>query len=325
MGEPASLPASDVRLDLELPYLVDARPRATTSFQQAAEDEELARWNVGGGAAASSPANPAAYHPGTRVVVDARLARLRQGARRSAVLRGLTLDRVQAQTRAHGYWPFRLCFEAGQRQKPGAGGETRVAFTIGLRGTVRAARLLDSRLQNPTSAACLVHEVLRLEFSPPPPRALAVVLSIQLWPGDADLATLPTGSAPATTVGGNFDPSAVRARVAEKQSQLARCFSDAQRADPTLWGRLALLVVAEVDGSVHRVSETESHFPSPSAVRCAQVLLANVQFPSVDGKPLSFVVPMRLGPAGSPFPASSDSIRDPSSPNEGAHDDAGSD
>ncbi len=283
-------------LTFELPYPMDARPRSDNPEQAATDDEELARWNVGGSADPNSPSSRASYHPGTRVVVDTRQAKLRPGAVRGPAPRGLTLERVRAQARSHGYWPFRLCFEAGQHDKKGSGGETRVAFTIGSHGRVRAARLLDSELGNPSSAACLVREVLKLEFSPRPTRALAMVASIKIWPGDADLpevsATPRGGAAP----GGAFDAELMRARVLGKQAELEACFAEARRSDPKLWGRLALSVILEVDGQVHRVSEVESHFPSPSATRCAQVLIAALQFPSVNGKPFSFVVPLRLSP-----------------------------
>ncbi|MET0791969.1 MAG: hypothetical protein ABW061_10655 [Polyangiaceae bacterium] len=291
---PSAPPAPE--LSVELPYPVDARPRSQSPVQAAADDEDLARWNIGGSADPSSPWSSASYHPGTRVVVDTRQAKLRAGAVRGPAPRGLTLDRVQATARSRGYWPFRLCFEAGQHEKKDAGGETRVAFTIGTRGHVRAARLLDSQLGNKASAACLVREVLKLEFSPRPARALAMVASIKIWAGDAELPSVPEASAERLPPGGAFDPSAMRARVVEKQAELTACFVEARRSDAKLWGRLALAVILEVDGSVHRVSEVESHFPNPSATRCAEMLVSGLLFPSVNGKPFSFVLPLRLSP-----------------------------
>jgi len=285
-----------LELSIDLPYAIDAHPRSNDPQQAAADDDELARWNAGGSADPSSASNGASYHPGTRVVVDTRQAKLRPGALRAPAPRGLTLERVQAQTRSRGYWPFRLCFEAGQREKKSLGGETRVAFTIGTRGRVRAARLLASQLRNTSSAACLVREVLKLEFTPQPPRALAMVASIKIWPGDAELLDVPDASSIGLPAGGAFDPELIRTRVADKQAALDACFTEARRADAKLWGRLALSVILEVDGSVHRVSEVESHFPSPSATRCAQVFVSGLLFPSVNGKPFSFVLPLRLHP-----------------------------
>ena len=302
---PSSVRPAPVALSLELPYPLDARPRASNALQAAAEDEALARWNAGGSADPSAPSSQASYHPGTRVVVDTRPAKLKAGAKRRAPVHGLTLDRVQAQARSKGYWPFRLCFEVGQREKKGSGGETKVAFSIGIRGNVRAARLLDSQLLNAKTAECMVRELRRLQFTPRPPTVLAMVASIRVYPGDAELPAGPaspaSNAAPALAgtplVSGAFDANATRAAVSAKQAPLDACFEDARRNDPGLWGRLALGVVLEMDGSVHRVNEVESHFPSAAATRCAEVLVSSIVFPSVNGKPYSFVVALRLAPS----------------------------
>ncbi|HYQ29601.1 MAG TPA: hypothetical protein VER04_20365 [Polyangiaceae bacterium] len=301
----ASLPPTPL-LAVDLPYPVDARPRAQDPAQAAAEDEELARWNVGGSSDPNAASSQASFHPGTRVVVDTRPAKRRAGAPALPAPRGLTYQRVLAQARSRGYWPFRLCFErgqrdkptsaSGQRDKPALGGETRVAFTIGTRGKVTAARLLDSKLGNASTAACMVREVNKLEFSPAPASKLRMVAMIQVYPGDAELPVAPDPAVVAALPRGDFDPEVVRARVTEKQAELDACFADARRADPALWGRLALSVILEIDGSVHRISEVESHFPSATATRCAQVVLSSVVFPSVNGKPFSFVIPLRLSP-----------------------------
>ena len=289
-------PTQTAQVSVDLPYPIDARPRAQDPLQAAAEDEELARWDAGGSSDPNSVPSQASYHPGTRVVVDARAAKRRPGAPALPAPRGLTYDRVQAQARSHGYWPFRLCFELGQRDKKSSGGETRVAFTIGTRGKVTAARLLDSKLGNPASAACLVRELLKLEFTPAPANKLRMVASIRIYPGDAELPVVPDPAVVASLPRAEFDPEAMRARVTAKQIELDACFAEARRADPARWGRLALSVVLEMDGSVHRVTEVESHFPNAAATRCAQVLVSSVIFPSVNGKPFSFVVPLRIRP-----------------------------
>jgi hypothetical protein len=293
---PEPAPPSPAQFSIDLPYPQDARPRAADPARAAAEDEELARWNVGGSSDPNSISSQASYHPGTRVVVDTRPAKRRAGAPPLPAPRGLTHQRVQAQARSRGYWPFRVCFERGQREKKGPGGETRVAFSIGTRGKVTAARLLDSKLENAASAACMVREVQKLEFSPAPASKLRMVATIQVYPGDTDLPVVPDAAVVASLPRGEFDPEAMRARIVAKQTELDACLSEARRADPVLWGRLALSVILEIDGSVHRVTEVESHFPNASATRCAQALISSVVFPSVNGKPFSFVVPLRLVP-----------------------------
>ena len=317
---PSEIPVLTTRVRVDLPYPADARPRAEDPMQAAADDEELARWDLGGSSDPSAVSSRAAYHPGTRVVVDTRAAKRRPGAPDLAAPRGLSYQSAQAQTRSRGYWPFRLCFERGQNDKKGTGGETRVAFTIGTRGKVSAARLLDSKLGNPASAACLVRELLKLQFTPAPQSKLRLVASIRLYPGDAELPAVPDAAVVASLRQAEFDPEAARARITAKQAELDACFAEARRIDPALWGRLALSVILEIDGSVHRVTEVESHFPNAAATRCAQVLVSSLVFPSVNGKPFSFVVPLRLSPSATNTKTGPDDNPSPSeiSENSGA-------
>lgn len=315
---PEAAAVSALEVVIEQPYPIDARPRSSIPMQAAAEDEELARWNIGGSADPSYPSSQASYHPGTRVVVDTRLAKRRTGALASVPpARGLTPERVQAQARSRGYWPFRLCFEAAQREQKGSGGETRVAFTIGLRGKVKRAWLLDSKLKNAKTAACLVHEASKLEFTPAPPRPLSMVASIRVWPGDADLPALPEGPLP-IVAGGGFDADAARGLVAAEQAQINACFAEARHTDPSLWGRLALAAILEVDGTVHRISEVESHFPNAVAAHCVQKLIAGIVFPSVNNKPFTLVLPLRLSPRASVEQASPDASPSQPLPDEDA-------
>jgi len=303
-------PASD-ELTFEDPYPLDARPHSANPLQAASDDEELARWNLGGTADPGNVSSPASFHPGTRVVVDAELARhAAKHARESA--RGRDVERIQAQARSKGYWPFRSCFEAGQRDKPGLGGETRIRFTVSAHGNVSAPRLISSELRNAESSACLVSELRKLKFSPPPARRVEVVSSIRIWPGDAELPANVAATALPIDTSSGFEPATVRARAASKSAELRACFDEARRRDPELWGRLALAIVLEIDGSVHRVSEVESHFPNAAAARCVAATLSTVRFPSVAGKPFSFVIALRLAPRGAA--PGSDTNADPPSP-----------
>jgi hypothetical protein len=286
-------------LDFETPYPLDARPRAANAVQAAADDEELARWNLGGTTDPNYLSNQASFHPGTRVVVDVHFAG-RHTRTSNGKSRGLSADRIEAQARSKGYWPFRLCFEAGQREKKGLGGETRIVFGISLRGHVINARVVSAQLGNPTSTACVLEELRKLHFAPQPVRRADVVASIRIWPGDAELPPLTDGPPAVIDMSKGFDPIAVRSRLAEKQTELAACFNEARRSDPSLWGRLAFAVILEVDGTVHRVSEVESHFPNASAAHCAAATLSTTVFPSVSGKPFSFVAALRLPPSGAP-------------------------
>ncbi|HEX3774339.1 MAG TPA: AgmX/PglI C-terminal domain-containing protein [Polyangiaceae bacterium] len=303
-----------IALTFEDPYPLDLRPRASNPLRAATDDEELARWNVGGTADPNYVSSQASFHPGTRVVVDAYFAGHRNA--KAVPSRGLGGERVQAQTRSKGYWPFRLCFEAGQREKKGLGGETRVRFTIGTRGTVIAAHVQSSELHNAVTTACLLDQLRKLRFEPRPARARSVVASIRIWPGDADLPARSDAPPAQIETTSDFDPGAVRARLSGKRTELSACFSAARASDPNLWGRLALAIVLEADGSVHRVSEIESHFPNATAARCAAAIVSAIAFPSVNGKPFSFVAAMRLALLSSPEPNPTTIARADSAPAE---------
>ncbi|HEY4104622.1 MAG TPA: hypothetical protein VGM44_12060, partial [Polyangiaceae bacterium] len=96
-----------IALAFEVPYPLDLRPRASNALRAAADDEDLARWNVGGTADPNYVSSQASFHPGTRVVVDAHFANQRKPT--STRAHGLDAERVQAEVRSKGYWPFRLC------------------------------------------------------------------------------------------------------------------------------------------------------------------------------------------------------------------------
>ena len=57
-------------------------------------------------------------------------------------------------------------------------------------------------------------------------------------------------------------------------------------------------MILEIDGTVHRINEVESHFPNAAAARCAAAAVSTLVFPSVNGKPFTFVVPLRVTPLG---------------------------
>jgi hypothetical protein len=94
-GDPAPelAPSLVPQISVDLPYPVDARPRAADPTQAAADDEELARWNVGGSSDPNSISSQASYHPGTRVVVDTRPAKRRAGAPPLPAPAGLSYQR----------------------------------------------------------------------------------------------------------------------------------------------------------------------------------------------------------------------------------------
>src|SRR5690606_34298486 len=59
-----------VKLEVEAPYDPQSPPRHKGRIAAAGQDEELARWNVGGNSDPDYVSSRSGYHPGARVVVD---------------------------------------------------------------------------------------------------------------------------------------------------------------------------------------------------------------------------------------------------------------
>lgn len=268
----------------ELETLPPARPAgaiAASTF-----DEELARWNLGGNGDPAHPSNRERYHPAARVVVDAISVsrRLPQKARGDL----LTSTKLVAQARSSGYWPFRLCLEAGLRRDPELGGITKVRITLGRRGRVLHARLMNTELRERAIAACVVRAARQLRFSAPP-RALDADLSVQLWPGDAPL---PAVGDPGSAV--RADSAALASHWEEELAAAARCFAAGLERDPALWGRIALRVRWSSSGAVSSVEEHGTRFPDPAVTRCMLDALQRARPPLQSSFP-ELVLAVRAG------------------------------
>ncbi|HEX3593893.1 MAG TPA: AgmX/PglI C-terminal domain-containing protein, partial [Polyangiaceae bacterium] len=139
----------------EAVYPSGERPRADGPVQASVADEDLARWNVGGTSDGHFPSNRPGFHVAPRVKVDVSLrpGQLPFQSSRKGVL---SETAVLAQSRNHGYWPFRICFEAGLRKDPKLRGKSRLHAVIEPSGHVRAARVVASELDDHEVARCVV-------------------------------------------------------------------------------------------------------------------------------------------------------------------------
>lgn len=277
---PGSLFAFEVET---LPLARPAGAIAASTF-----DEELARWNLGGNGDPEHPSNQERYHPAARVVVDAVSVSRRLPQRARGEL--LTSSKLVAQARSSGYWPFRLCFEAGLRRHPELGGTTKVRITVGARGRVLHARLLNTELRERATAACVVRAARQLRFAAPP-RALDADLTIQLWPGDAPL---PAVGDPGSAV--RADSAALPSRWEEELAAMAQCFAAGLQRDPALWGRIALRVRWSSSGAVSSAEEHETRFPDPGVTRCMLDVLQRAT-PPMQPSVAELVLTVRAGTA----------------------------
>jgi hypothetical protein len=269
------------RVVIEPPYSAaghSPRPGAVLSL---GDDEELARWSVGGASSPEHPSNRPGYHPATRLVVDATpLSRLPAS--------GLSARRVLAQARAKGYWPFRGCFEEVFRTQPVNAIQAHLRISIGGRGTVIATRVLSSEQGTGT---CLAAAARQLRFTPAPPRRVDVDLTIRSWPGDAPLP--PHAPADETPLPSEVREAASAASVALLPAVRA-CYRAGLERDPRLWGRVAYRASFDAAGTVVEALLSEGELADPTVVDCVQRALVGARFGApFAGRALSWAV--RLG------------------------------
>ncbi|HEY2408139.1 MAG TPA: AgmX/PglI C-terminal domain-containing protein [Polyangiaceae bacterium] len=286
VGDPATPVAGTVAFDASY---------ASSDHPPAPPDPTLALWNEGGSSQTRGAAVSPAYQPVPRVVVDVHAT----DRRSQPAIGARALDQIQAQMRSSGYWPFRRCFEAGLRDAPALEGETRFSLSVSARGRVLKVRVLDSKLSDRSVVTCLLNAAQKLKFTARPPRRIELIASIHLWPGDGPAPDPPEAATDADDA--PFDASRTTSLIAHESTAISQCYEQALARDPTLWGRLALTVTLERDGTVHRIEEAESRFPDALVTRCAQAVIARLVFPPVLSKPFVFVQPIRFGaPPASP-------------------------
>lgn len=283
---------------IERPYLAWARPRPKGAVAAGAHDELLARWNLGGTSAPDFPSNRPSYHPGTRVKVETRVvsgklpktAPVDRRTGKHAVV--LSETSLLTRSRKHGYWPYRLCFErAVQQRGKQKGGETVLRFAVDARGRVGQPVLLRTKLDATEVVECLLAETRALPLLPPP-RRVQVELSVEVWPGDAALPSLPPAPAD-PALAGPLDGEALEKALEADRGALASCYAEGLARDPGLWGRLQVHVERDARGRVTAARQSESRFPDPEVVACVLGLLKETRLPT-GGAP-GFEIALRLG------------------------------
>jgi hypothetical protein len=281
---------------------VDPRRRPEGAVQASLEDELRARWNVGGNSDPAFVSNRAGFHVAPRILVDtvvtsgrlpASSSSSNSGRRRKT---GLSQVGVLAQTRNRGYWPFRLCYEAGLRPAAKLKGKTHVRMVIGRNGKVTSSRLGSTELADRNVATCLVARTRTLRFSPAPERTAEVDVTVDLSPGDAPL----PGSgieregideAPS----GTLDLKAMGPALAGALAPAASCYEEGLARDRALWGRLGIRVEVNAEGTIRSVHEEESRFPDSRVAACVLASVADLRVLAPVGGATHFVWGLRFG------------------------------
>jgi hypothetical protein len=298
--EPAPPAETPVELTLEKPFLPWARLRPEGRVAGSVHDQELARWNVGGTGDPEFISQKSGYHPAPRVTVDVEVVagglpkKARVDPKSKKPDRILSEASLLARSRKYGYWPFRLCFEAGLRRDQDLGGKTRIRFRVSRSGRISKSRLVDTTLRDKDVAKCLVDSASEIELLSPP-RNIDVEAQIGLWHGDAPLPTLiePPETKP------SLDAEVILTAFEAARPGLSSCYREALGRDPALWGRIELGIELGSTGAIAKVTERDSHFPDKEALGCVIALAQNLTLPEKKGRP-NFVVGFRLGTAPPP-------------------------
>lgn len=280
----------------EQPYKLGERPRAEGAVEASVADELVCRWNAGGSSNPACASNRLGYHPAPRVKVDTVVQRGRLPVR-SAKKGVLSELGILAQTRNRGYWPFRLCFEAGLRKNTTLAGKTRFRMAVAPDGHVSSSRRESTELRDEDVSACLVTHARSLRFAPAPGRRTEVDVTVDLTPGDApfpDGLGAHAGEAPDPGPG-RLDIEAVTAALTPTLPAISICYAEGRALDPLLWGRVALRFDTNANGSVRNVTQHDTRFPAPSVVGCVLSAVRGIRLPKIDGGPVRFVWALRLG------------------------------
>jgi hypothetical protein len=197
----------------------------------------------------------------------------------------LTGGSVLAQTRKLGYWPFRLCLEAGIRDGTDKGGNAVFRFSIDGRGRVSYVRRMRSEF-SPGVTDCMRKAAYAPRYEPSPPRRVDVELIAQVARGDVPLPRRDPQS-------GAFDESAIAATLDGFTRAIAECYALGLSRDERLWGRLELRLRLGERGTVSEATELGSRFPDPEVTACAERAVREGALPAARHDDL--VVAWRLG------------------------------
>jgi hypothetical protein len=255
-------------------------------MQTLGRDEELFQWALGGASDPAHPSHRPGYHPATRVVVDVQLL--------SRAPKGTT-NRLLRIARSSGYWPLRACFENAQRLVAKSERSARVRITLSATGKVLGARSVGPSAER-DYARCVLERVRGLDYTPGFGRKLDAELSVEQWPGHAPVPPRAPSDTPPLRV-----PAETLAALEGLSPALSACYEAGLKDDPKLWGRIALRLSLEPDGTVRDAQPIETQFPRPEVTECARRAVLGAHLTAANVRQLSFA--MRLGqPPAPPIP-----------------------
>ncbi len=276
-------------MTLEPPYAAGGFPWPADARLRKARLKELDTWNTGG------LGDGSAWHPAPRVVIGEPVV-VKGKADTRALMRVL---------RAEHYWTVRRCYDPALRDALKLDGRAVLALSLDAGGRVTKAsttraKVPDTRrhktsMPDKEVVGCWVRGLTGAALPRPRGGRATVALSIDVWPGDA-----PLPEASAEPRPGRADLDEVARRTAARLPELDACVAAGREEHPGAWGRLALRVDVDTEGTAGEIAQTESTFPVASVVACATRVLREVAWPPARGGVARVVVPLRAPPSRPP-------------------------
>ncbi|HOT11839.1 MAG TPA: AgmX/PglI C-terminal domain-containing protein, partial [Polyangiaceae bacterium] len=257
----------------ETPYKLGHRalPRETK-----AEAESRTRWNMGG--------KTGPWHPHPRVIVDN--VRVKGAVSPASALR---------LTRANGYWPIRRCYDPSLVEQPSLRGKVSIRVTVGASGKALRSSVVGKPTLADTQVTSCIRDGLRGISYPATGKGKAeITFDVTVNPGDAPMKPVP--DPPVSGGPGTLSLPIVQALVARHGGEaIQRCYEQAQRRVPGLWGRMVLRLDVAPNGAIREIVETDSTFPDEATTQCAIDAIRGIGFPPPHGGDLRIIVPIRFG------------------------------
>lgn len=275
------------RVDVESAILPHHRVRAQGSVQASVEDEELARWNLGGTGDPSYISNTPRFHPGPRVVLDVSVLGAWGRTAPTPALR----TQVERVARSKAYWPIRICYESALRTDQSSPADVRLRVTAVSSGSIRDTAI-QAPFDNPALSSCLKSVLAELKLGPLAARRLDAEVRIRLWPGDAPVPLFDEPLADEPKPGMAHRLATANAAWIAVSPQLSACADSAMAADSSLWGRVQLWVDFDEMGTPSAAHEHESRFPIAKVTECVLTVARSLSIGP--GPTVSLLLALRL-------------------------------
>lgn len=274
-ADPGPIPT----LLVESPYKMGERAEPRTQDAYRREVRELRHWGKGGTGELAEPLPGPEGHPDPRVIVN--LERI-QGPHPAAEV--LRLAR-----RNHWIQVVR-CYRLGAYKDPNLRGSTKALVSLGRRGEVRSAKLLETDLADRAVADCMVEKMRGLSF--PAARGTSTArFELRVGPGDEPM---PPPEELLVPGDGFLSTSSMREGVRPAEPELEACYRQALGRAPGLWGRLVLRFHLTERGKVDEVFPIGTPFPDARMSQCVVRAARRLTFPKPEGGDLRFVVGFRF-------------------------------